>query len=131
PAAVAATASTFQPRPFRRRDRGFYAAEAGFARLRSQTRSSKSRVKSSWREKARRTSGGFDLEDLELERTPRRRDLDDVALLLADDRLADRRLVGELVLGRVRLGGADDVVLDRLVLLHVLEAHPGSDRDHV
>src|SRR5207247_10348950 len=46
---------------------------------------------------------GFDLEDLELERAARRRDLDRLALLVAHDRLADRRLVRELVLGRVRL----------------------------
>ena len=63
----------------------------------------------------RRGSGGLDLEDLELERAARRRDLDDLALLVADDRLADRRLVRELVLGRVRLGRADDVVLEGLV----------------
>jgi hypothetical protein len=62
-----------------------------------------------------RPLGGLDLEDLELQRAARRGDLDGLALLVADDRLADRRLVRELVLGRVRLGGADDVVLDRLV----------------
>ncbi len=59
--------------------------------------------------------GGFDLEDLELQAAARRGDLDRLALLLADDRLADRGLVRELVLGRIRLGGADDVVLDRLL----------------
>src|SRR4051794_543143 len=63
---------------------------------------------------------GLDLEDLELERAARCRDLDDLALLVAEDRLADRRLVRELVLRRVGLCGADDVVLDRLVRVHVL-----------
>src|SRR6476469_7926096 len=48
---------------------------------------------------ARRTSGGLDLHDLELHLAARSGDLDRLALLLADDRLADRRLVGKLVLG--------------------------------
>src|SRR5262249_15556512 len=46
---------------------------------------------------------GFDFEDLELQRAARSRDLDGLALLLADDRLADGRLVRQLVLRRVRL----------------------------
>src|SRR5207344_2080906 len=74
---------------------------------------------------------GFYIEDLELEGTARGRHLDDLALLLAQDRLADRRLVRELLLSRVRLGRADDVVLDRLVRVHVLEAHRRADRDDV
>src|SRR6266566_2436123 len=65
--------------------------------------------------KARRTSRGFDLEDLVLHRATGRGHLDRLALLVADDRLANRRLVGEFVLRRVRLGRADDVVLDRLL----------------
>ena len=52
--------------------------------------------------------GGFDVDDLVLQGAVRRRDLDRLALLLADDRLADRRLVRELLLARVRLRGADD-----------------------
>ena len=56
----------------------------------------------------------LDVHDLELQRAARRGDLDRLALLLAHDRLADGRLVRQLVLGGVRLGGADDVVLDRL-----------------
>ena len=51
--------------------------------------------------------------------------------LLADDRLADRRLVRELVLGRVRLGRADDVVLDRLVRVDVPQPDVRADRDDV
>ena len=49
---------------------------------------------------------------LNLSCAARGRDLDGLALLAADDRLADGRLVRELLLGRVRLGRADDVVLD-------------------
>src|SRR3954453_12102572 len=75
--------------------------------------------------------GCFDLEDLELHRAARGNDLDRLALLLADDRLADRRLVRELVLGRIRLGGADDAVLDRLLGVDVAQLHLGADRDDV
>src|SRR5437763_4420639 len=74
-------------------------------------------------------SGGLDVHDLELDRPARRGDVDGLALLLAHDRLADRRLVRELVLRRIGLGGADDVVLDRLVRLHVAQAHLRPDRD--
>src|SRR4029450_2961621 len=67
-------------------------------------------------EAAREVLGGFDLEDLVLQLGAARGcDLDGLALLLADDRLTDRRFVGELVLGRIRLGGAHDVVFDRLL----------------
>src|SRR5437867_348010 len=66
---------------------------------------------------------GFDLEDLELRRPAGGGDLDDVALLVAHDRLADGRLVRELVLGRVRLGGADNVVLERLLGGYIADAH--------
>ena len=55
-------------------------------------------------------------------RAARRDDLDGLALLAADDRLADRGLVRELLLGRVRLGRADDEVLDRLLRVDVAEA---------
>src|SRR6266516_1736509 len=65
----------------------------------------------------------LDVHDLELERAARGRDLDGLALLAAHDRLAHRGLVRQLVLCRIRLGGADDVVLDGLVRLHVAEAH--------
>src|SRR5262245_53104997 len=68
---------------------------------------------------ARLGSGGFDLENLEFERATRCRDLDDLALLAAVDRLADRRLVRELVLGGIRLCGADDVVLECLLRVDV------------
>src|SRR5436190_20249041 len=64
---------------------------------------------------ARRISGPFDLDDLELERSARRGDLDGLALLVADDGLADGRLVRQLVRARVGLRRADDVVLDRLL----------------
>src|SRR5215203_5297746 len=72
--------------------------------------------------------GGLDVHDLELEGAARCGYLDRLALLLADDRLADRRLVRELRLRRVGLRGADDHVLDRLVRVDVLESHLGADR---
>src|SRR5207244_5337886 len=74
---------------------------------------------------------GFDLEDLELHRAARSGDLDGLALLLADDGLADGRLVRELVLRRVRLGRADDAVLERLLRADVSQAHLGTDRDNI
>ena len=73
----------------------------------------------------------LDVHDLELQRAARGRDLDDLALLAAENRLADRRLVREPVLGRVRLRRADDRVLDRLVRVHVLQADAGADADHI
>src|SRR3954453_2085500 len=75
--------------------------------------------------------GCFDLEDLELHRAARGRDLDGLALLLADDRLADRRLVRELVRRRVRLGGTDDPVLDRLLRVDVAQLPLRADRNDV
>src|SRR5207237_604166 len=51
-----------------------------------------------------------------------------LALLAPHDRLADQRLVRELVLGGIGLGGADDVVLDGLVRLDVAQAHLRADR---
>src|SRR6266536_2506962 len=78
-----------------------------------------------------RTSGGLYLEDLELHRPARSGDLDGLALLLPDDRLADGRLVRELVLGRVRLRGADDTVLDRLLRIEVAQLDLRADRDDV
>src|SRR5690349_3185656 len=74
---------------------------------------------------------GLDFQDLELHSPARGRDLDGLALLLADDRLADGGLVRELVLGRVRLGGADDPVLDRLLRVDVAQLHLRADRDDV
>ena len=82
------------------------------------------RLKSSWSRRSRgRISGGcrrLYVHDLVLQRAARSRDLDGLALLAADDRAADGRLVRELVLGRVGLGRADDEVLDRLVRVQVL-----------
>src|SRR5262245_61175548 len=76
--------------------------------------------------------GCFDLEDLVLQLGAAGScDLDRLALLLPDDRPADRRLVGELVLRRIRLGGADDVVLDRLFGGDVAQADVGADADDV
>ena len=54
-----------------------------------------------------------------------------VAALVAEQRLADRRLVGELVLRRVGLGRADDRVLDRLAGLLVLDVDDRADPDDV
>ena len=52
---------------------------------------------------------------------------DDLVALVAEQRLADRRLVGELVLGRVGLGRADDRVLHRLAGLLVLDVDDRAD----
>src|SRR5215471_6200383 len=71
----------------------------------------------------------LDIHDLEPDRAAGRRDLDRLALLAAHDGAADGRLVRELVLRRVRLGRADDVVLDGLVGLDVPEPHLRADRD--
>src|SRR5919106_4133007 len=59
--------------------------------------------------------GGFYIHDLVFQRPARGGHLDDLALLLAHDGLADGRLVRELVLGWIRFRGADDVVIDRLL----------------
>ena len=57
-----------------------------------------------------RRLGRLDLGDLQfLLRPARDLDGDHVAALVADQRLADRRLVGELLLERVGLGRADDL----------------------
>src|SRR5919198_195388 len=86
---------------------------------------------------SRERSGGvptlsrLDFQDLELERAAGCADLDGLALLLADDRLADRRLVRQLVLRGVGLGRADDVVLDRLLGRNVAELHLRADRDDI
>src|SRR5919106_58783 len=72
---------------------------------------------------------GLDVEDLVLQGSSGRGHLDDLALLPADDRAADGRLVRELLLSRIGLGGADDPVLDRLVRVHVLQAHARPDAD--
>src|SRR5581483_686614 len=74
---------------------------------------------------------GLDLEDLVLHRATWSRDLDGLALFVADDRLADGRLIGELVLGWIRLRGADDVVLDGLLGAPVAQLHLGADRDDI
>src|SRR5262245_30453959 len=74
----------------------------------------------------------FDVKDLVLQSLAARSlHLDGLALLPAHDRLADRRLVRELVLGRVRLRGADDVVLDGLLRGHVPQLHLRAHRDDV
>ena len=52
-----------------------------------------------------------------------------VAALVADQRLADRRLVRELVLGRVGLGRADDLELARVAGLLVLDVDDDADAD--
>src|SRR6476646_10627047 len=67
----------------------------------------------------------FDLRDLELLLgTARRLDRDDFVPLAAEKCLADRRLVRELLLGRVCLGRSNDLELlglARLLVLHVTE----------
>src|SRR4051812_24935319 len=73
-----------------------------------------------------------DLRDLELALgTAGHRHLDDLAALVAQQRLANGRLVGELHVGRLGLGGADDRVLDRLSRLLVLDVDDRADPDEV
>ena len=55
-------------------------------------------------------SGRLDVHDLEPDGARRNRHLDRLALLVAEQRAADRRLVREPALGRVGLGGTDDLV---------------------
>src|SRR5262249_27536387 len=73
----------------------------------------------------------LDVDDLVLEGAARRRDRHLLALLLAEQRLAHRALVGEAVVARIGLGGADDRVLARRLALHVLERDAGADRDRL
>src|SRR6266498_3026677 len=73
----------------------------------------------------------LDLEDLELEHAARCGDLDGLALLVADDGLADGGLVRELVLRRVRFRRADDVVLDRLLGGNVAQLDLRANGDDV
>ena len=76
-------------------------------------------------------SGLLDGQDLELLGALGDGDGDLVAGLVADDGLADRRLVGQLVRSRVGLGRTDDGVLDHVAALHVLQRHLGADADDV
>src|ERR1700684_3121362 len=73
-----------------------------------------------------------DLRDLQLARRAAR-DLDGARLvaLVSDQRAADRRLVGELRLLRLRLGRAHDRVLDRLARLFVLDVDDRADLHYV
>src|SRR5690242_14022485 len=57
--------------------------------------------------------------------------VDRVAALVPEQGLADRRLVGELLLPRVRLGRADDRVLVALAGLLVLDVHGHPDLDNI
>src|SRR6476469_1737678 len=71
-----------------------------------------------------------DLGDLELARgTARDLHGDGLVAFVPDQRAADRRLVGELVLVGLGLGRADDRVLDRLAGLLVLAVHHRADLD--
>src|SRR6266511_3115038 len=70
---------------------------------------------------------GFDLGDLELALgTAGDLDGDHVAALVADEGLADRRLVGELALRGVGLGRTHDLELPRVARLLVLYVNPDS-----
>ena len=72
----------------------------------------------------------LDLGDLQLPAAAARHlDADDLAALAAHQGLADRRLVGELLLGRVRLGRADELKLAGVAGLLVLDVHLDADGD--
>src|SRR5690349_4249120 len=74
----------------------------------------------------------LDLRDLELALgAAGHGDLDDLVALVPDERLPDRRLVRQAVLGRLGLGRADDRVLDRLPGLLVLDVDHRADADLV
>ena len=72
--------------------------------------------------------GDFDLGDLQHAHAARGRHPNLLATLVAEQRLADGRLVGQLQFGRVGLGRPDDRVLGRLAGL-VLDVDDGADRD--
>src|SRR6478609_3294465 len=75
--------------------------------------------------------GGLDAHDLEFDRSAGGGHLDDLALLVAEHRLADRRLVRQPVVGGVGLGRADDLVLIGLAVVDVLNLDLRADRDDV
>src|SRR5262249_13887173 len=93
---------------------------AAYSRLRRQVAAASGRL------------GSLDLRDLELLlRAARCLHRHDLVPLAADQRLADRRLVRELVLDRVRLGGSDDLELLRLAGLLVLDVDHGADANRL
>src|SRR5581483_5448676 len=74
--------------------------------------------------------GSLDFGDLELAlRTARHLDGDNVATLVADEGLPDRRFVRELALRGVRLRRAHDLELLRVAGLLVLDMDPDADAD--
>src|ERR1041385_7373169 len=108
-----------------------YAADAGFAGVRAQTLAPTLATRGKTRGGSGAFLRGLDFEDLELERAARGGDRHGLALLLADDRLADGRLVRQLVLRRIRLRRADDVVFEGLLRVDVAQLHVRADRDDV
>src|ERR1700733_11067073 len=82
--------------------------------------------------RAYRPSGFLDLGDFEFFLRPARNlDGDHVVALAADQGFADRRLVGELVLDRVGLGGADDLEFLRVAGFLVFDVDDGAEADLV
>ena len=83
-------------------------------------------------ERAYRPLSRLDLGDFQfLLRPARNLDGDHVVALAADQRFADRRLVGELVLERVGLGRADDLEFLRVAGLLVLDVDDRAELDLV
>ena len=82
--------------------------------------------------RAYRRSGLLDLGDFQFFLRPARDlDRDDVVALVPDQRFADRRLVGELVLERVRLGRADDLEFLRVAGFLVFDVDDRAEADLV
>src|SRR5690349_18005321 len=94
---------------------------SSFSRLSLRTSESSCSCGSPLMGRAYRRSGALDLGDFEFFlRTARHLDADHVVAFVADQRLADRGLVRELVLERVRLGRADDLAFLRVAGFLVL-----------
>src|SRR6476659_590835 len=82
--------------------------------------------------RAYRPLRGLDLGDFQfLLRPARNLDRDHVVALVAEQRFADRRLVGELVFGWVGLGGADDLEFLRVAGLLVFDVDDRAEADLV
>src|SRR6185437_8363081 len=72
-------------------------------------------------------SGRLDVHDLQADGAGRRRHLDRLALLVPEQRAADRGLVREPAVGRIGLGGAHDLVRVHIAVIDVL--HPDLRAD--
>src|SRR5207342_176509 len=138
-ATVAASSATRAPRALRARRPGCLdwpivprIVEAAYARRSSAAyRKPVIRWPAFCRAQTPGASGGLDVHDLEADRPSRHRHLDRLALLVADEGAADRRLVREAGVGRIGLGRADDLVRVDVAVVDILHADARADRHHV